>query len=101
MIDDDLICGAPAAARFIGLAISTLAKLRCQGGSPVFIKAGRKILYRRRDLITWLNTRRVRNTGEASQSLPRRLTDPLVSSSVPNENSPSERRDHAWFRQNG
>jgi hypothetical protein len=66
-----------AAARFTQLAPATLAKLRSMGGSPVYVKAGRKILYRRSDLIEWLNARRVRNTGEGL-SMPRRLTDDLA-----------------------
>jgi hypothetical protein len=74
IIDDDGILDAQAAARFIGVALSSLAKMRCLGGSPMFIKAGRKVLYRRSDLITWLNTRRVSNTAEAALSVPRRLT---------------------------
>jgi hypothetical protein len=44
------------------------------GGGPPFIKAGRKILYRRGDLIAWLNARRVNNTTEATR-VPSRLTD--------------------------
>jgi len=72
--DEDAILDARAAARFLGLAVATLAKMRCMGGGPPFVKAGRRVLYRRSDLIAWLNARRVRNTTEA-QSVPRRLTD--------------------------
>jgi len=75
--DDEQILDAKAAARFLGVAIATLAKMRCKGGSPTFIKAGRKILYRKADLIAWRNVRLVRNTTEAALSLPRRVTDPL------------------------
>jgi hypothetical protein len=59
------------------LRVATLAKLRVTGGGPVFVKAGRKVIYRRRDLIEWVDARRVRNTTEAN-GLPRRLTDPLL-----------------------
>ncbi|HET7020533.1 MAG TPA: helix-turn-helix domain-containing protein [Xanthobacteraceae bacterium] len=72
--DEDAILDARAAARFLGLAVATLAKMRCMGGGPPFVKAGRRVLYRRSDLVEWLNARRVRNTAEA-QSVPRRLTD--------------------------
>jgi len=75
--NDEQILDAKAAARFLGVAIATLAKMRCKGGSPTFIKAGRKILYRKADLIAWRNVRLVRNTTEAALSLPRRVTDPL------------------------
>jgi hypothetical protein len=73
-IDNDAMLAPPAAQRFSGLAVATLAKMRCMGGGPPFIKAGRKILYRRGDLIAWLNARRVNNTTEAAR-VPGRLTD--------------------------
>jgi hypothetical protein len=75
--DNDALFDARAAANFIGLAVTTLAKLRCIGGGPEFLKLGRKVLYRRADLAKWLNARRVANTTEAA-SLPRRLTNPVV-----------------------
>ena len=70
--DDDTL-NAPAAALLLGMRMATLAKMRCMGGGPVFIKAGRRVLYRRRDILDWLDARRVRNTTEAAR-LPRRLT---------------------------
>lgn len=73
--DNDPVFDAQAAARFIGLAVATLAKLRCIGGGPAYLKLGRKVLYRRSDLAAWLNPRRVANTTEAAHSLPRRLTN--------------------------
>jgi hypothetical protein len=57
----------------MGLAVATLAKLPCVGGDSVYLKLGRKVLYRRGDLASWLNARRVANTTEAALSLPRRL----------------------------
>jgi hypothetical protein len=75
--DNDSVIDAAAAAAFTGLAIATLAKLRCVGGGPKFFKLGRKVLYRRGDLADWLNARRVANTTEAALTLPRRLTDCL------------------------
>ena len=63
-----------------GLAVATLAKLRCLGGGPEFIKAGRKVLYRRGDLAAWLDARRVSNTTEAALTVPKRLTDPIAPS---------------------
>jgi hypothetical protein len=78
MTDDDLMLDVQAAARFIGIAVATLAKMRCMGGGPLFVKLGRRVLYRRSDLIAWLNARLVRNTSEA-QSVPRRLTDSWAS----------------------
>lgn len=51
----DAIMRTPAAAAYVGLASSTLEKLRLYGGGPVFIRLGtRAVGYRRLDLDTWL-----------------------------------------------
>ena len=76
-IDDDAMLDAQAAERLIGLRKATLAKMRCAGGGPPFVKAGRRVLYRRADIKAWLDARRVKNTTEAAHSVPRRLTDAL------------------------
>jgi len=62
------------AARYLGLARATLAKMRCLGGSPTFMRLGRKIVYARADLDLWLSERRASSTSDADR-LPRRLTD--------------------------
>jgi predicted DNA-binding transcriptional regulator AlpA len=77
MEQTDEILDAKAAARFIGVAVATLAKWRCIGGSPAFIKLGRKVGYRRSDLAEWLAARRVTNTTMAA-CVPRRLTDTVM-----------------------
>jgi len=77
MTDDDLMLDVQAAARFTGIAVATLAKMRCMGGGPLFVKLGRRVVYRRSDVIAWLDARRVKNTTEAAHSVPRRLTDAL------------------------
>ena len=77
MTDDDLMFDVQAAARFTGIAVATLAKMRCMGGGPLFVKLGRRVVYRRSDVIAWLDARRVKNTTEAAHSVPRRLTDVL------------------------
>jgi hypothetical protein len=80
VLDNDSMLDAAAAAAFTGLAVATLAKLRCVGGGPPFFKLGRKCCYRRSDLAEWLNARRASHTTEATTlSVPRRLTDPLAS----------------------
>jgi predicted DNA-binding transcriptional regulator AlpA len=62
------------AARCVGLAVSTLGKLRCWGGGPEFLKLGRKVAYRRAALDEWLAARVARNTSDAAR-LPARLTE--------------------------
>lgn len=38
------------AANYLGLAVSTLNKWRCYGDGPLFIKMGRSVRYRIKDL---------------------------------------------------
>jgi hypothetical protein len=63
---------AREAASYLGLAHATLAKM---GGSPTFMRLGRKIVYCRDDLDAWLNDRRATSTSDADR-LPQRLTEP-------------------------
>lgn len=57
------VMDAKEAAVYIRSSPSTLAKFRCFGGGPVFIRqSARKMLYRRADLDRWLEERaRVNN----------------------------------------
>jgi hypothetical protein len=68
--------GALCAAQYLGLSVATLAKLRCVGGSPDYLKLGRRIVYERSALDSWLAARRAKSTSDAAR-LPRRLTDEL------------------------
>ena len=64
------------AAQYIGLAPATMAKIRCcSNDGPRFMRLGRKILYARSDLDTWLAARLATSTSDADARLPRRLTD--------------------------
>ena len=55
---------AKEAADYTGLGFSTLAKLRIQGGGPVYTKIGMKILYSRSSLDAWLESKSVANTSQ-------------------------------------
>jgi len=68
------IMGAPEAASYLNLSSASLAKMRCMGGGPVFIRLGRKIGYQRPDLDDWLAARRTINTSDAAARLPPKLT---------------------------
>ncbi len=47
------------AARFLGVSASFLAKRRCYGEGPTFVKYGRKrIVYLRADLEAWRSAQR-------------------------------------------
>ena len=68
------VLDANAAARYLGLSASTLAKMRLTGSSPKFLKLGRRVVYRRIDLDTWLESRVARDTSDAEARLPKSLT---------------------------
>jgi predicted DNA-binding transcriptional regulator AlpA len=65
---------AGEAAKVLGLASSTLAKLRLSGNGPVYCKLGRRVVYRREDLEVWLESRVTRDTSDADARLPKSLT---------------------------
>jgi len=57
----------PQAAKYLGMAVSTLNKYRCYGGGPRFTKAGaRVVLYDRDDLEAWLAKNSYLNTSTYS-----------------------------------
>jgi hypothetical protein len=55
-------------ARELQVRGNFLAKLRCSGNGPPFIRIGGKIRYRRSALIAWLDGRERRSTSERSLS---------------------------------
>lgn len=52
------------AATYLGLSRRTLEGFRCRGGGPLFIKAGRRCLYRQEDLDEWALANRRRSTSD-------------------------------------
>jgi hypothetical protein len=38
------------------LSLSTLMNWRAQGTGPVFFKSGKLVFYRKKDILTWLNS---------------------------------------------
>ena len=54
------------AAEYTGLSKSTLDKLRVYGGGPLYLKLGKRVVYDRIDLDTWLAGKRVANTSQPS-----------------------------------
>ena len=60
----------PEAAKYIGLSISTLTKMRIRGGddTPPFVKLGaRSVGYCVADLDVWLEARRRASTSDTGQ----------------------------------
>jgi predicted DNA-binding transcriptional regulator AlpA len=61
---------APAAAEYLGISASTLAKMRLRGDGPFYMKAGpRVVLYDLADLDAWLGTRKRRSTSEPDRDV--------------------------------
>ncbi len=55
----------PAAAEFLGLSASTLAKMRLRGDGPIYSKAGpRIVVYDLADLESWLTARKRSSTSD-------------------------------------
>jgi predicted DNA-binding transcriptional regulator AlpA len=65
---------ATVAARLVGLSESTLAKLRLNGNGPIYVKLGRRVLYRPADLEQWLESRTARDTSDADARFLKALT---------------------------
>jgi predicted DNA-binding transcriptional regulator AlpA len=74
MIDYTLTLTAYEAAKMLGLATSTLAKLRLNGNGPIYCKLGRRVVYRRADLERWLESRTARDTSDADTRFLKALT---------------------------
>ena len=56
---------SPAAARYLGIAESTLNKSRLTGDGPPFVKVGsRSVVYRRCDLDKFLESRLCKSTSD-------------------------------------
>ena len=55
MTDPDTLCDEYDAADFLKLSVRTLQAWRQQACGPAFIRAGRAVRYRRRDLIDWID----------------------------------------------
>ena len=53
-----------AAAKYLGIGIGTLNKLRTYGGGPPYAKLGHTVVYDPTDLDAWANERKVRSTSE-------------------------------------
>ena len=64
--DPDTLMPEAEAARLLAVSQRTLQAWRLRGGGPLFVKAGRAVRYRRRDLISWMDANAVASTSEAT-----------------------------------
>jgi hypothetical protein len=58
--DDDALLVEIRAAELLSLSSRTLQAWRIKGEGPAFVRAGRAIRYRRRDLLAWMDAQTVR-----------------------------------------
>lgn len=56
------------AADFLGFKPGWLARLRCTGGGPMYIRLGRKVRYRLDDLNAWTAERRTASTSAETRA---------------------------------
>jgi hypothetical protein len=63
----------PLAAEYLGLSPATLETLRSRGGGPPFVKLGRRVVYRREDLETWVRESRRLSTSDTGDQRGRRF----------------------------
>lgn len=54
----------PQAAAALGLAVSTLAKMRVHGSGPKFARLGRAVIYDPSDLECWVASHKRTSTSE-------------------------------------
>lgn len=64
-IPDRGVLTTPMAASYLGLSPATLETMRTRGGGPVFAKLGRRVVYQREDLDSWVEERRRKSTIDA------------------------------------
>jgi len=63
-INEELVTTAEA-ARITTLAVSTLEGMRIRGGGPRYIKLGRRVVYRRSDLLAFAANNLRKSTSDA------------------------------------
>jgi hypothetical protein len=66
--DDEALLPPEEAAKFLSLQPSWLAKLRMTNAGPRYVKLSRRVFYRRRDLVDWINARVISNTSQQSEA---------------------------------
>jgi excisionase family DNA binding protein len=56
------------AGKYLRCAKQTLARWRCEGGGPAYVKMGTRVLYRRVDLDAWIVGRRLLATAQRPEA---------------------------------
>ncbi|WP_375589188.1 helix-turn-helix domain-containing protein [Hoeflea alexandrii] len=63
-IENPIVLSADQVAARLGLAVSTLAKMRLSGEGPAYSKLGHRVVYRPEDIESWIASKRYRSTSE-------------------------------------
>jgi predicted DNA-binding transcriptional regulator AlpA len=58
------------ASALCGLPVASLTTLRSRGGGPVFLKVGRRVVYRRADLQAWMESNPRKSTSDPGPTGP-------------------------------
>ncbi len=63
--DPEALLTETQTADLLNISIRTLQAWRVRGGGPRFVRAGRAIRYRRRDLLAWIEQHTAGSTSDA------------------------------------
>ena len=61
--DPEFLLTETQASELTGLSVRTLQAWRVRGEGPVFVKLGRAVRYRRRDLLAWVDANTFNSTS--------------------------------------
>ncbi len=64
LYDPDALLGESETAQMLSVSTRTLQAWRLKGGGPVFVRCGRAVRYRRRNLISWIDANAVSSTSQ-------------------------------------
>ena len=64
LYDPDALLGESETAKMLSVSTRTLQAWRLKGGGPMFVRCGRAVRYRRRDLISWIDANAVSSTSQ-------------------------------------
>ena len=67
LYDPDALLGESETAQLLSVSTRTLQAWRLRGGGPVFVRCGRAVRYRRRDLTAWMDANAVSSTSEVAE----------------------------------
>ncbi len=66
LYDPDALLGESETAQMLSVSTRTLQAWRLKGGGPVFVRCGRAVRYRRKDLVAWMDANVVASTSQVT-----------------------------------